>query len=668
MKAVLYTSFFIVISTLQVFAAPGDTTTVRAHDGRDLVWYERYKDFAVFPTNKEFNKVTMEFTMGCATGGCSDWDYTVLVYLLHPTGKLDSSISRIDTLSTSPLVVDTVWNVQPEKERFELGRLITPYGGYMRTSQAGFNNNWTHRFRFDVTDFQMMMSDSVEFEVFYQGWQSGFKATIDFEMIEGTPARRVRSIQNIYTPGGYNYITPQQFENDVLPATTISFDTADAMAALRFIPSGHGFINALNCAEFCQRNYYVKIDGVQRFEQLMWRDDCGLNPIYPQGGTWLYDRANWCPGSEVITYMHELTPWYQPGSTIDFDIDIEPIVYTVPSGETPANYNLSAQIITYERPLRERDAAVTRIISPSNHENFGRMNPSCGKAIVEITNYGSDTLREVEIHYGLHTGQFQVYHWTGALPFNQSTIVDLPFDDPSTWTSYMGVKQFQAWTVAPNGDWDMYSLNDAQVSMFNSTPRHPGDLRVFLVTNARGDETFWYLRNADGTVIDSGDGFSNNTSYNSQTWSLPDGCYELVVGDRGKNGMSFWANNDGAGLFRLISSNQGTVRNFNPDFGTEIRYYFTVGFTLSDELFSRNPKRRFEVFPNPASTVIYLSSSDDDSDISYKIRSNLGQSLMEGYLSQTKSIDIQQLSDAQYNLELYEDGVLIEVHKIVKLH
>jgi len=663
MKYRLLSVFILVIMGSIAQAAIGDTINVRAHDGRDLVWYERYRDWAVFPQAKEFHQVNMQFTMGCATGGCSDWDYTVLVYLLHPTGQVDSSIVRIDTISMQPPVFDTIWLVTPIKERFELGRLITPYGGFMRRSQNGYNNNWQHRFVFDVTDFQMMMTDSVEFEVFYQGWQSGFKATVDFQMIEGTPPRRVRRIENVYQPGGFNYITPQQFEANVLPPTTFQFDSLDAGAVLRFIPSGHGFINAVNCAEFCQRHYRVKINGNQRFEQLMWRDDCGLNPIYPQGGTWLYDRANWCPGSEVITYTHELTPYIQPGQTIDFDIDIEPIVYTVPAGETPANYNLSAQIITYEAPLRTRDAAIYRIITPSNHENFARMNPSCGKAIVEIINKGSDTLNQVEIHYGLHSGVHQKYTWTGSLAFGEITRVELPFDNPDSWTSYMGVQQFQAWTVAPNGDYDMYPHNDAQTVFFDAPAIHPGDLRLLLITNNRGDHTFWHLRDHTGMVIDSGDNFANNSTHNFQ-WNLADGCYELVIGDRGKNGLSFWANNEGSGMARLMSTTQGTVRMFNPDFGTEIRYYFTVGFRIGlDE--NLPTAKKIEVFPNPTGDVIMVHSKEDAQHLHMRLRNTSGQLLWEGRVQTMRPFDISTYPAGVYFIEFENDDRSRETHKVI---
>ncbi|MCC5918877.1 MAG: T9SS type A sorting domain-containing protein [Cryomorphaceae bacterium] len=641
-------------------AIAGDTIVVKAQQDRDLVWYQRYRDWADFPANKEFHHVNMQFTMGCASGGCSDWDYTVLVFLLKPTGKMDSTIASIDTVSISPLVIDTVWNVTPNKERFELGRMITPYGGYMARNQHGYNNGWKHRFDFDVTDFQILMEDSVEIEVFYQGWSAGFSATIDFQMVEGTPPRRVRRIENIYTPGGYNYFTPQQFETDVLPPKKLYFEPGDHSAVLRFIPSGHGFINAVNCAEFCQRNYEVHINGTKTFEQLMWRDDCGLNPIHPQGGTWLYDRANWCPGSEVITYTHELSNYFSPGDSMDFDIDIEPIIYTVPPGETPANYNLSAQLITYEAPLRQRDAAITRIITPSDHEQNSRMNPSCGKAIVEIINKGSEPLTSVSIHYGINSAPQLKYKWTGNLAMMEKEIVELPFDQAENWYSFYGINQFQAWTVAPNGAYDQYPENDAQVTFFEAPRVLPADIRVFFRTNNRGDETFWHLKDASGVVIDSGDNLANNTLYDIPI-SLATGCYEFVLGDRGKNGLSFWANNDGGGFARLMSPNS-TLQIFNPDFGTEIRYYFTVGFGLSSDAYQVS--QRFAVFPNPTDGRVNIAT--EGQEVKVTVKDQMGRSVKKVTFKSDEipRMDLSNLASGVYLVRI-EDERGHEVYKIV---
>ena len=93
-------------------------------------------------------------------------------------------------------------------ENYELARVITPYGSML-------SNNWNFTSIFDITDFAPILKDSVEIRCHYSGWSSGFSATLDFEFIEGTPARDVIKIDNIYS-GGYNYVSSSDFENNKL--------------------------------------------------------------------------------------------------------------------------------------------------------------------------------------------------------------------------------------------------------------------------------------------------------------------------------------------------------------------------------------------------------------------------------------------------------------------
>jgi len=54
-----------------------------------------------------------------------------------------------------------------------------------------------------------------------------------------------------------------------------------------------------------------------------------LNELYPQSGTWLYERANWCPGALVYNQHHKL-PGITAGATADVDIQFDP--YASPGG------------------------------------------------------------------------------------------------------------------------------------------------------------------------------------------------------------------------------------------------------------------------------------------------------------------------------------------------
>ncbi len=63
--------------------------------------------------------------------------------------------------------------------------------------------------------------------------------------------------------------------------------------------TGHG-----QNGEFNAKYHYYNIDGgEEEYIYHVW-NDCSEIPIYPQGGTWIYDRAGWCPGDP--TTLHEL--------------------------------------------------------------------------------------------------------------------------------------------------------------------------------------------------------------------------------------------------------------------------------------------------------------------------------------------------------------------------
>ncbi len=592
-------TLFICLSSLVISAAPGDTTWVNSHNKTDLTWYGTYKDTANFPDgSKTYHKILMYYTMGCATGGCSDWDYTTRVLLMNGTGKMDSTILKIDTISTNPIQIDTTWKVFEVTEPFELSRVITPYGNAL-------SNNWSHDFVYDVTDLFPLLQNEKAIHVQYQGWSSGFSATIRFAFIEGTPSREVISVENIYHGKG-DYITMADFESNHLPQKTVQINAATTGLLLRTNFSGHGFVNSLNCAEFCKKDYYVNV-GTQRVAtQAIWRDDCGLNPIWPQAGTWLYDRANWCPGDKSLFRTHDLSAHIN-GSTMDIDIDIEPYTYTVPPNETPAGYNYTVQLIQYKDFVHQNDVELERIIAPSSEDENARVNPICAGAIVKIRNKGGQNLTSCEIGYGMDGGVWKTFNWTGNLAPMESAVVELPFAGASDWMSNKSKKVFIAIADKPNGQKDEYPLNNWYQSDILFSPVFPADIKLTVKTNSAGNETHWKLtRLEDGAVISSGDNLGNNTT-TVETFSLQPGCYLMHLQDRGKDGFIFPAagNPDGTGYARF-QNNGGSIffHTLNPNFGTEIKQYFTVGYGIG--LPESQLTSVLEVYPNPSNGQIKI--------------------------------------------------------------
>ncbi|CAN5489761.1 hypothetical protein BH11BAC2_BH11BAC2_11880 [soil metagenome] len=502
------------------------------------------------------------------------------------------------TIADSVFVsADSLWNVayysdytyQEIIENFELGRVMTPYAGNYPTS-------WTREFWFDVTDYRSLLTDSADFRVFYDGYSDGFTATTDFYFIEGNPPRNVKRVRNIYPEDYYQYgITTNPIENRLV-AKTIDIAADEYMAKIRVIPSGHSFGGPQNCAEFCQKNYRFTLDGIQRVQQLVWRTDCGLNPLMAQGGTWIYDRSNWCPGEKSIVRSHEITSWITPGDSLILDMNFDTYTYT--SGANfPPGYYLSTALITYDTINYAVNAAMDDIISPSTNFQYSRLNPICNNPVVVIKNNGSQALTSADIHFGIKGGLQQVFNWTGNLAFDQTETVIL---GQLAWGSAGNTPdQFEVYISNPNGTADQYAYNDTMRSTLTFTPLYPAQFKLLWKTNNASNETTYQLKDDLGSVLYSNQiGLTANTIYND-TFNLAPGCYELKISDSGKDGLSFFANNDGTGYARLVKTDgsNAIIKTFTADFGTAIYARFTVGFTTGVE--EKITDAVFQIAPNP---------------------------------------------------------------------
>jgi hypothetical protein len=659
MKAQIFLIFLFLRFSHFIFAAPGDTTRIRVHDAVDMVWYENYDRPVTFPnSNVTYSKILMHYTMACASTGCSDWDYTTKIELRKPLGVMDSTVASIDTISTSPLVVDTTWNVFEVKESFELARVITPYGGYMRTGSNGYNSNWKHVHTFDVTDYAPLLKGMNEIRAFYGGWSSGFSVTIDFEFIEGTPPRNVLEVRNLWQSGGdgWSYQNPAHFEQTHLHPLSVAIPAEMQNAKLRFIPSGHGFDNNTSCAEFCEKLYYLKVDGTQVDSKLMWDPNCGMNPIYPQGGTWLYDRANWCPGTRTHAFDCELSSTLTAGTTHSFDIDIEPIVW---SGTQAPVYILETQLFIYGEKNHQVDAAIEDIISPSNKDDHKRFNPICNQAKVKIKNYGVQNLTSATITYSVNGNNWRIYNWTGSLAFDETEIVELPMNEAGDWVGSQSPSEFIVLIENPNNQQDENNHNNRLTSRFQSTPVMPNAMEFQFRTNTRPAQTTWELYDGEGNVLKQNvANMTANTLY-QDTFNLQPGCYLLKLKDTEKNGLSFWANNEGSGSARLRILGGSFIQTFKADFGTELLYYFTVGYTLDVNTLTEAPKLDVSVYPNPTEgEFTVLIDSPEDDDVKIELTNVMGQIIesdvlkLQSFGTKEKKYDLKGKSKGTYIIHI----------------
>lgn len=613
---ILLLSLFINFS---LFAAVGDTTVILTHQNTNLNSPPSNDDFWVsLPNNKTWSKIIMKFTLGCGTPNCSGWDYTVTTSLGKKTGLIDSSIVSIDTLTN-----DTAWSYSPNLKFWQVGKLITPYGTYMANQTNGFNRQWAHPYYYDLTDYSDILKDSANVRIHYDGWTDAFSAKIEFLLIEGQPNKTVLQTDQIYNVYA-SYPNSAGFESTMTPKTVFIPSNATS-TKMNVIVTGHG-----SQGEFDPKMMQVNINGATIYDRLLWKGDCGMTAIAPQGGTWLYNRVNWCPGEKVDVFEIDISQFVVKGQNNTIDIDMED--YTVANGQS-AGYGFAAHILSFgSQP--NNDVALDQIVSPNLDANYGRFNPICGQPEVIIKNEGKLQLTQCDIAYWVEGGNKCYHVWRGYLNTYETAKVKLPsFDWSGLDTS---IKRFYAEVSWPNNKPDEYTTNNLGYSNFRLVPRADSIFIINLKTNNRPEENSYLLRNENGDTIYFKKTFAASTTYND-TVILSDGCYSFDLYDydnqlEGGDGLSWWANTqqglETSGSISLKRLNGSTFKTFNPDFGSNIHYEFTVGFPHGFNtpkalctapvhnvgLEELNSNIDIKLFPNPSKHEVYVESSENIQD------------------------------------------------------
>lgn len=547
----------------------------------------------------------------------------------------------------------------------ELGRLITPYAN-------GLTSSWSQTFAYDVTDYAPLLKGEQTIRSFYDGWSDGFTVTLDFEFVKGTPPRDVKNVYHVYN-GGFQYGRPENPIEDHLTPFSFTLGADETTASLNFTPSGHSFGGNENCAEFCSKYYKVFVNDTERYEQSIWRDDCGLNPHYPQPGTWLFDRANWCPGDRATRYSHELTDFVNEGENT-INVDLQPFVHDGSSpapGTTPNPvYNIDATLITYGDPNFTNDASIEEILSPNSEFKHNRYNPTCAGAEIRIKNTGGAPLTNVYLKYGLDGMDYNYFNWTGSLKFLESTVIKLPQVSPYDYTNPDFEGSFSVEVVSINdGAPDENQYNNKMSSNVEMVPNYINEFVVWFKTNNAGNESSWTIEDLEGNVYFSRDNMNDNEIYQDLV-TLDAGCYIYKVMDTGKDGLSFFANGDGSGYtrFRPVGQTAGApIKSFKSDFGTSITHYFTVGASVNVTEFDESA---IDVYPNPSTGIFQLDMAlYSEADVNVKVFNTLGklvhQAALKNISEKVHQIDLSGQSAGIYWLQLTINGEIRNI-KIVK--
>ena len=501
---------------------------------------KEYLQWGVFPKEKEqVRKITLFVKFGCPDSmRCADWDYSDRIVLRRKGGK------------NAPVLDYTI------------AHMLTPYGG-------AFSKTWNFQWQVDVTDFSLLLRDSVEVSYIHSGYEEnkdrGWKILLDFEIVKAAPAAEPAAIHKVYN-SNYQYGNPAESIEKALAPYRFAAHKRATQARLYILQTGHG-MDPGGCGEFCSRYREIWWNNHMISKQDVWKK-CGDNPLYPQAGTWLFNRANWCPG-----YLNQPEILNQPllaDKENIFDINMEPYATKDPN----VNENIFAYIIEYKAPVAKHDVSLEAIAIPSLTQIYSRKNPACMNPVIIIKNNGSSPLTSCTVSYGTKGFAMQEFRWKGNLAFNQSEEIVLP----GTIQFKKRENQFIAVLKNPNGKKDAYTADNKQVSKFEAVPQHGKKMIVQLRTNQKPGDNAYTVRNISGQIVFERllNTLKKDTLY-QDTLSLLPGCYQFELIDTAGNGLEFWyAGRDGRGTCKLLNEKGEMIKNFDSDFGSNLLYNFLV--------------------------------------------------------------------------------------------
>lgn len=483
------------------------------------------------------------------------------IFMEVALGHPDSiNIAHWDYLD--PIRIKRVGGIKGDTLDLEIGKMLTPYG-------SNFKKDWRWHWRIDVTDFASVLRDSVEIEYNHTGYEAttvGWDLNVSFHMELGDPVAQPIAYKKVYD-GNFKYGDPENPIEESLTPQKIEMEEGSAFSRLRILHTGHGYDRPKGCSEFCSRWREVLLDGESIDRRDMWKE-CADNNLYPQGGTWIFDRAYWCPGDlqapDIIDF-----PVTDTSHTIDFEM--EPYTATE---NIQANESISALLFQYGEPAKKFDVSLDQILVPSSAPELNRFNPSIAEPKIVIKNLGSEPLTSLTIVYGTQGFDEKTLEWTGNLDFYEETLVTLP----GSIDFNFGGNSFYAELKKPNGQKDEWPSDNKNESSFNSPKEMPKQVVVTYKSNNTPEENMIRILNGANKVIYEIDPQTvQKDMLYKDTLDLTLGTYRMTLEDSAHNGLEFWfMPQQGFGYLQLSDTTGRVLHRFESDCGIGEQFDFSV--------------------------------------------------------------------------------------------
>ena len=361
---------FIIILQLICYENTIAQDTLRIYSHKDVVvqtdpskGVNSYTNWVRFPDKSfDYRKINIHVTMQCPDSlMCGEWDYADHIRIMRTSKSKDKPLE------------------------YELGRIITPYGRF-------YQSDWFTHFSADITHFANLLRDSVEIAFFHSGYETredrGWKINVFYEIITGNPIAEILDFDTLYT-GHLPFGNPKIDYSGMMTKMNFKTHKNAKYLGLYITQTGHGMDLTENCAEFCPKSRSIKWNNKLIENKLIWKE-CASNILQPQAGTWIFDRAGWCPG-ELVSIDSYCFP-LKKGTENSIQVQMEE--YTDTSKNPSANFVTEAFLVQYGKPDAKYDITITDILYPQIHEVSSDLYPH-NSAKVIVRNNGSQTLKNI---------------------------------------------------------------------------------------------------------------------------------------------------------------------------------------------------------------------------------------------------------------------------------
>lgn len=422
-------------------------------------------------------------------------------------------------------------------------------------------------YRFDLTLWQKLVHDNSTISIYFSGTANvSVSLSCDYEI--GKPSVEVVRIFPLWQSGAQGFPYEKNgIDRQYLPIKELTLPENTHSAFISILVSG---IKEQNTDKASSRFYFLNINDKEIGKRSIWREDCGLNPIFPQQDKWYENNHNWCPGLRVNPLLHRLDDSFLHDKKLKIDMRFQQDIYETSGVES---YLTSAVLFALSEPTKRINISITEIIAPNTNVWHHRYNPICGNPIILIQNNGKEMAESITFNYGYNFQTDNKYRWNGSLGYMEQEIVYLPApnwyfydndDEPQTFTAHVS---------SVNGEVNGFA-GGKKTSNMTLAQIYPETLIFEIHTDGSAEYNGIEIYNDEDEVVFISTHLKSNT-INTYEVELSPGCYEMIFYDAQGNGLEL----DDKDQPCLIIKNQQTeaiLKTYNGDFGIEIREQFMI--------------------------------------------------------------------------------------------